>query len=116
MAVSNINPGVHDRFVGVNKVTVTILNGGANGETDLEINGVIKQAIFNVPVLTGATAELLLVNEDDHNLYISGERAESTVHTLTFDRAFAGNLTVRAEANAAQSGSDATITVTLYYV
>ncbi len=117
MAVSNISPDpTRDRFVGVVKTAVTVADGQTVKEEDIPFNGLIKQIVFNVPALTGATSELLLHNEDTDELYASGERAESIKHTLTVDRAFAGILTLKVETNSAQSGSAAVHTATIYYI
>lgn len=117
MAVASIKP-YKDQEVGRELITVTVDDGNANGETDVELNGIVKQVIFNIPALTGAstTAELLFHNEDDDEVYASGERAEGTKHTLNFERPMCGIVTFRVEQSASQSGSAAAHTITVMYV
>ena len=118
MAVIDINPDpTRDRFVGVVKKTLPVLVGQASATVDVPFNGIIKQAILTIPALTtAAEAELKLLNEDSVSIYESGLRAESLSHTLTFDRGYAGTLSVVASTDVAQTGTVASVDVTIYYI
>jgi hypothetical protein len=106
-----------DKYVGRVQKTVTVADGSATGETSFEFNGIIKQVIWDVPELTDVnSAELKILDEDDNEIYASGERAENTKHTLTFERAVCGSPTLEVTQNVAQSGADASHTVVIYYI
>ena len=99
-------------------VTVTVADNGTNGETDVALNGVIKQIHFTVPDLDAAdTAELLLHDADNKVLYASGEKAESTTHVINVERAVCGTITFRVECSASQEDAASNVfTVYVYYV
>lgn len=115
MAVADVN--IHGYCsAGRKKLTVNVPVETAAGETDVPMNCLIKQIQFTVPALTGShTAELKLQDEDNNTLYASTEKAESTTHVLTVERALCGLVTFRVETSGAE---DPTVncTVTVYYI
>jgi len=104
--------------VAVKVVTVTVPDNGTNAETDVEMNGLIKQLHFITPALDAAdTAELVLHNADDKVLYASGEKAESTSSVINVERAVCGVVTFRVECSASQEDATSNVfTVYVYYV
>lgn len=99
-------------------VVVTVADNGTNAETDVEMNGVIKQIHFLTPNLDGTdTAELLLHDADDRVIYASGEKAESTAHVINVERAVCGVVTFRVECSASQEDAASNpFYICVYYV
>ena len=107
------NRPTSDKYVGVFDVGVSITGGEVVGSTSVEFNGLIKQAIFS-PRFGSQGATLFLRNSDDKNIYDSGDRASTTDHTLTFERAFAGDLNIVMTVDLCPT--TATSTVTIYHL
>ena len=106
------------RPVALQYVLVTVLDNGTNAETDVEMNGVIKQIHFITPDLDDTdTAELLLHDADDHVIYASGEKAENGSHVINVERAVCGTITFRVECSASQEDAASNpFYIFVYYV
>lgn len=102
--------------VAVEVVSVVVALAGTAAETDVGMNGIIKQIHFIVPDLDDTdTAELLLHDADNRVLYASGEKAESTSHVINVERAVTQPVTFRVECSGDQVAAR-TFTVVAYYV
>ena len=104
--------------IGRIKKTITLDYASAPAviESDLAFNGLTKQIIFKVPDLTDShTAELKILDEDDNELFASGEKAESTTHTLVVERALCGTVTLRIETSGNET-ADKEFDVTIYHL
>lgn len=117
MAVSDVNGRQSaNQPVARLQTTVLVASTGTNAETDVQINGLSKQFQFTVPDLDNTdTAEFKIQDEDNHTLYASGEKAESTTHVLNVERALCETMTLRVECSGPQAAAR-TFTVTIYYV
>lgn len=85
-------------------------------EEDVEFNGLTKQIVFKVPDLTDThTAELKILDEDDNELFASGEKAESETHVLIMERALCGTITLLIETSGNET-ADKAFDVIIYHL
>ncbi|MBN2120696.1 MAG: hypothetical protein JW734_06545 [Candidatus Omnitrophica bacterium] len=85
-------------------------------ELDVPFNGVVKQIVFRVPVLTNDnTAELKILDEDDNELFASGEKEANKSHLLDAERALCGTITLRIETSGNET-EDRTFEVVIYHL
>lgn len=104
--------------VGRIKKTITLdyISAPAVIELDVPFNGLTKEIVFKVPALTDShTAELKILDEDDNELFASGEKAESKTHILIAERALCGTLTLRIETSGNET-ADKVFDVTIYHL
>ena len=103
--------------VALEMVSVTVADEGTNAETDVHMNGTIRQIHFTVPALDGDdTAELKLQDADNHTIYASGEKAESVTYVINVERLVCGLISFRVECSAQQNDAARTFTIAVYYV
>lgn len=102
---------------GVKKITVTVAKDASSGETVLSgLNIDLSQILFVIPDLTAShTAELKIQNEDDKNLFTSGELAESTTHTMLVSRRLVGDIAFKVETSGAETTAAVTFDIYIYY-
>lgn len=110
-------PQGYIHYGGVKKISVIVASGETSGETILEgLNINLAQIIFVVPNLTAShTAELKIQNEDDKDLFTSGELAESTTHTMLVSRRLIRDIAFKVETSGAESDGAVTINIYIYF-
>lgn len=104
--------------VGRIKKTITLdyVSAPAVIELDMSFNGLTKEIVFKVPALTDThTAELKILDEDDNELFASGEKAESETHVLIAERALCGTITLRIETSGNET-ADREFEVAIYHL
>ena len=102
---------------GVKKISVTVAKDASSGETVVsDMNISLQQILFVVPALTGShTAELKIQNEDNKDLFTSGELAESTTHTMLVSRRLVGDIAFKVETSGSETDAAITATIYLYF-
>ena len=102
---------------GVKKVTVTVAKNASSGETVVnDLNIETNQILFVVPNLTSShTAELLIQNEDNEDLYASGDKAESLTTSLVVTRRLVGDIAFKVETSAAETAAAVEFTIYIYF-
>ena len=119
MAFKDVYPVPYNWFVGdggTKKITIAIADGASSGETIITgMNCLIKQILFVIPALEGShTAELKIQNEDDKDLFTSGELAESTTHNILAERQVVGDISFKVESSGTET-TGVTIYVYIYF-
>jgi len=102
---------------GVKKVTVTVAQNASSGETVVtDLNIETNQILFVTPALTSSnTAELKIQNEDNEDLYASGEKAESTTASLVITRRLVGDIAFKVETSASETVAAVEFTIYIYF-
>lgn len=104
---------------------ITVASTGTTADIEIgSINGMSKLMFFTVPDLDDTdTAEFKIRDAWVQDIYASGEKAESSTHTLVVERPLVAtddgeiirNLTLRVECSGAQA-SDRLFSITIYYI
>ncbi len=118
MAYSNRDDRVIAPYAGgTKKITVTVAKEASSGETVVNgLNISLSQILFVVPALTGShTAELKIQNEDDKDLFTSGELAESTTHTMLVSRRLVGDIAFKVETSGNEDDAAVTFYIYIYF-
>jgi len=101
---------------GVKKISVTVAKDASSGETVVAMNLKTVQMLFVVPDLTSShTAELLIQNEDNEDLYASTELGESTTHSLVVTRRLVGDIAFKVETSASETAAAVEFTIYIYF-
>jgi len=102
---------------GVKKITVTVAQNASSGETVIsDLNIETNLILFVVPALTSShTAELVIQNEDNENLYASGEKAESKTTNLAITKRLVGDIAFKVETSASETAAAVEFTIYIYF-
>jgi len=104
-------------------VTIDISESTTIGETDVKINGIIRQMAVTVPALTGeaTTVTFKIEDADDIEQFSQATIAEgastviSTYSSLNLQIPVCNTTTLQITASAAQETADKDVVVTIWY-
>ncbi len=118
MTVANFDerPDAHYP-VAVKVISITVADESTVKTETANINGVIKQIVFETGAMDGSdTAELTIVDSSSNTIYASGQKVESAVHVINVERAVAGLISFTVTCSAEQNDAAVAFSVTIYYV
>jgi len=102
---------------GVKKIIVDVAQNTSSGETVIsDLNIETNQILFVIPELTSSnTAELLIQNEDNEDIYASTEKNEKTTSNLVVTRRLVGDIAFKVETSASETAAAVEFTIYIYF-